>query len=331
VTGAQPALLCTLSESGRLGKDIAGRARIEILPLEERPFEEGEFKLRPLDSVRGRTIYVVQSLAGSPEAPVSQRLVRLLFLLFGLRDAGAARVVALIPYLSYARKDRRTQSRDPVNTRYVAQLLEATGVSGLVCLDVHNPAALDNAFRIPVDHLSALPMFVRHVADRLPADNLAVASPDVGGVKRAQIFREMLTKQIGREVDLVFVEKRRAQGVVSGGTVVGSVEGRTVIVLDDLCASGQTLIRAAGSLREAGAAAVHVAFTHAPLARGIEAVCNCAEIASVVTTDSAGPAVATHERLTELHVAPLYAEVVSRMVAGAPLAPLLHRWPPIGT
>src|SRR5690606_38433340 len=134
-----------------------------------------------------------------------------------------ARVVALIPYLSYARKDRRTQLRDPVNTRYVAQLLEATGVSSLVCLDVHNPAALDNAFRVPVDHLSALPMFVRHFADTLPKCDLAVASPDVGGVKRAQIFRELLTKQIGREIDLVFVEKRRAQKVVSGGTVVGAV------------------------------------------------------------------------------------------------------------
>ncbi len=131
--------LCALSESQQLASDIALRARVDTVPLEERLFEEGEFKLRPLDSVRGRTIFVVQSLAGSAAVPVPQRLVRLLFLLFGLRDAGAARIIALVPYLSYARKDRRTQLRDPVNTRYVAQLLEATGVSGLVCLDVHNP------------------------------------------------------------------------------------------------------------------------------------------------------------------------------------------------
>jgi ribose-phosphate pyrophosphokinase len=320
-----------LSESQKLGAEIAFRAGVDVLPLEERPFEEGEFKLRPLDSVRGRTVFVVQSLAGSKDAPVAQRLVRLLFLLFGLRDASAARVIALVPYLSFARKDRRTQLRDPVNTRYVAQLLEATGVSGLVCLDVHNPAALDNSFRIPMDHLSALPMFVRHFADRLPKGDLAVASPDVGGVKRAQIFRELLTKQIGRDVDLVFVEKRRAQGVVSGGTVVGDVAGRTVIVLDDLCASGQTLIRAAGSLRGAGAAAVHVAFTHAPLERGLLAVSNCEDIASVITTDSTAQPAAPAERLTELHVAPLFAEAVSRMIAGAPLAPLLHRWPPVGS
>lgn len=330
MTGTAPALLCWLSESQAFGADVASRAGIEVLPLEERPFEEGEFKLRPLDTVRGRTVFVAQSLAGSADAPVAQRLVRLLFLLLGLRDASAARVIALVPYLSFARKDRRTQPRDPVNTRYVAQLLEATGVSGLVCLDVHNPAALDNAFRIPVDHLTALPMFVRYIADQLPRGELAVASPDVGGVKRAQIFRELLARQLERDVDLVFVEKRRAQGVVSGGTVVGAVAGRTVIVLDDLCASGQTLIRAATSLRAAGAAAVHVAFTHAPLARGLAALSGCEEIASVITTDSVGQAVERSARLTELHVAPLFAEAVSRMIAGAPLAPLLHRWPPIG-
>jgi ribose-phosphate pyrophosphokinase len=326
-----PPLLCSLSESRELASEIATRARITVLPIEERPFEEGEFKLRPLDTVRGRTIFVVQTLAGSADAPVAQRLVRLLFLLFGLRDAGAARVIALLPYLTFARKDRRTQPRDPVNTRYVAQLLESTGVTSLVCLDVHNPAALDNSFRIPVDHLSALPMFVRHVAEHVPSDSLAVASPDVGGVKRAQIFREMLSRQIARDVDLVFIEKRRAQGVVSGGTVVGSVAGRSVIVLDDLCASGQTLIRAASALKSAGASAVHVAFTHAPLARGVAALAACESIDSILTTDSTGAAAIGHDRLTELHVAPLFAEAVSRMVSGAPLAPLLHRWPPIGS
>jgi ribose-phosphate pyrophosphokinase len=206
--GQPPALVCALSESRELASDISRRAGVGLAPIEERTFEEGEFKLRPLVSVRARTVFVVQSLAGSTEAPVAQRLIRLLFLLFGLRDAGASRVVALVPYLSYARKDRRTQLRDPVNTRYVAQLLETTALDRIVCLDVHNPAALDNAFRIPVDHLSAIPMFVRHFADRLPADEIAVASPDVGGVKRVQVFRELQESQLRREVELAFVEKR---------------------------------------------------------------------------------------------------------------------------
>lgn len=331
---ASPApLLFALGESAALAAEIGRYSGVELAPLEERTFEEGEFKLRPLVSVRGRTALVVESLAGSAEVPVAQRLIRLLFLLCGLRDAGASKTIALVPYLSYARKDRRTQPRDPVNTRYVAQLLEATGLEHLVTLDVHNPAALDNAFRIHVDHLSALPMFARHFAERFPDAAVAVASPDVGGIKRVQVFRELLQHELQREIELVFVEKRRSGGVVSGGTVVGDAAERTVVVLDDLCASGGTLIRAATALRAAGALAVHAAFTHAPLARGLAAVAAADAIAEVVLTDSVGFALhAEHasgsKRLTVLRVAPLLGEAVTRMLTGAPLTPLLQRWPP---
>ena len=189
-------LLFALSESHTLGVEIGRAAGLNLAPLEERPFEEGEFKLRPLISVRDRTVFVVQSLAGTNDVPVAQRFIRLLFLLFGLRDAGADRLIAIIPYLSYARKDRRTQPRDPVATRYVSQLLESASLDHLVCLDVHNPAALDNAFRIRVDHLSATTLFVRHFADRCARADIAVASPDVGGIKRVQIFRELLQAEL---------------------------------------------------------------------------------------------------------------------------------------
>jgi ribose-phosphate pyrophosphokinase len=327
-------MLFALSESHALGAAIARATRLELAPLEERSFEEGEFKLRPLVSVRDRTVFVVQSLAASTGAPVAQRLVRLLFLLFVLHDAGAARTIAFVPYLAFARKDRRTQVRDPVNARYVAQLLEATGMARLVALDVHNSAALDNAFRIPVDHLSALPMFVDHFAvhDSATAP-VVVASPDVGGVKRVQIFRELLERRLGHEVGLAFIEKRRASGVVSSGRVVGEVGGHDAIVLDDLCASGGTLIHAATALREAGARAVHVAFTHAPLARGLLALTACEAISQIVTTDSVGRDL--HEdlsscpgRISVLSIGPLFGEALARMLRGAPLAPLLESWPP---
>jgi ribose-phosphate pyrophosphokinase len=323
-----------LSESREFAACVAGEASLPLAALEERSIDGGEFKLRPLESVRGRTVFVVQSLAGNAPASVSDRFVRLLFLLNGLRDAGAERLIALIPYLAYARKDRRTQLRDPVNTRYVAQLLEASGIDRLIALDVHNPAALDNAFRIPVDHLSALPMFAdyfaRHFAD-LP---LVVASPDVGGIKRVQVFRELLEARLGREVELAFIEKRRAAGVVSGGTLVGLPPGQpTVIVLDDLCATGGTLIRAAQVCRGAGAAAVHVAVTHLPLEPGVQALLANEAIASIVATDSVGNALQhpapspAHGKLVTLSVCPLFGLAVQRLLAGKALAPLLRQWP----
>ncbi|HSD73512.1 MAG TPA: ribose-phosphate diphosphokinase [Steroidobacteraceae bacterium] len=324
-----------LSESRELAARVAAEAQLALASLEERSFDGGEFKLRPLESVRGRIAFVLQSLAGTAESSVSERFVRLLFLLNGLRDAGAERRIALVPYLAYARKDRRTQIRDPVHTRYVAQLIEASGVDRLVALDVHNPAALDNAFRIPVDHLSALPMFADHFARRVGDAPLAVASPDVGGIKRVQLFRELLEERLGREVELAFIEKRRAAGVVSGGTLVGMTANRpTVIVLDDLCATGGTLIRAASVCRAAGAAAVHVAVTHVPLASGVDALSRSEAISGIVATDSVG--IADHrqrsssvrDKLVTLSIAPLLGQAVRRMLTGKPLAPLLRRWPP---
>jgi ribose-phosphate pyrophosphokinase len=325
-------LLVALRESGTLGLAVSRAAGIELAPLEDRPFEAGEFKLRPLASVRERTVFAVQSLAESAEASVSQRFLRLLFLLFGLKDAGAARTIAIIPYLAFARKDRRTQARDPVTMRYVAQLLEATGVDRVVTLDVHNPAALENAFRIPVDHLSAIPMFVDHVAGQLGAADIAVASPDVGGVKRAQIFRELLERRLGRIVEFAFIEKRRAGATVSSGRVVGEVAGCEVIVLDDLCASGGTLRRAAVLLRAAGARTVRVAFTHAPLAAGLAALAADSAIEQIMLTDSVGLALqepsASVGKVHLLPVAPLLGQAVARMTGGVPLTPLLDRWPP---
>jgi ribose-phosphate pyrophosphokinase len=313
---------------------IAARAGLPVANIEERRFEGGEFKLRPLESVRGRAVFVLQSLSASAEFPIAERLVRLLFLLYGLRDAGASQRVALIPYLAYARKDRRTQLRDPINTRYVAQLFEASGIDRLIALDVHNPAALDNAFRVPVDHLTALPMMADHFARRLAGSALTVVSPDVGGIKRAQLFRELLQRRMTGEVELAFIEKRRAQDVVSTGALVGSGSGRNVILIDDLCASGGTLIRASDLCRRAGAAAVHVAVTHAPLAAGLKAVIETTSIATIVVSDSVGfpggwPAAASAAgaKLTVLSVAPLFGQALHRMLTHRPVAPLLERWP----
>jgi ribose-phosphate pyrophosphokinase len=317
-----------LSESHDLASAISGEALLPLAQLEERNFEDGEFKLRPLQSVRGRTVYVVQTLAGDANYSVADRLVRLMFLLNGLRDAGATQRIVLVPYLAYARKERRTQARDPVNTRYVARLLEASGADRVVALDVHSPAAFDNAFGIPTDHLSALPMMADYFATRLGSAAVTVVSPDVGGIKRAQLFQELLEQVCGRAVELAFVEKRRALGRVNTGRIVGAMEGRLALVVDDLCATGGTLIRAAEKCRNAGALDVYAAVTHAPVRAGLEAAAGAEAIREVLVTDSVGarnPA----KKIHTLSIAPLFGEVIRRMARGAPIAPLLTQWPPV--
>jgi len=320
-----------LTESAELGRATCTEAGLELSTLEERVFDGGEFKLRPLTSVRNRTAYVFQSLAGSPRASIADSFVRLLFLLNGLRDAGATRRIALIPYLAYARKDRRTQLRDPVNTRYVAQLLEASGADRVIALDVHNPAALDNAFRIPVDHLTALPMMADRIASRLGSAMLVVVSPDIGGIKRAQMFQEILEERVGHPIELALLEKRRASGKVVTGRLIGDVAGREAIIVDDLCATGGTLIRAADKCREAGATAVHVAVSHTPLPEGLAAVLAAASVTTVLATDSVGSqlarAPALQQKLVILPIAALFGQAVRRISSGKPIAPLLTRWP----
>ena len=321
-----------LREIRDLASSVCRAAGMSLAPLEEQEFEGGEFKLRPLESVRDRTAFVLQCLAGTAAAPVAERMLKLLLLLHGLRDAGAGRRIALLPYLTFTRQDRRTQLRDPINTRYIAQLLESAGVDRIVTLDVHNTAALDNSFRIPVDHLSAAPMMVHHFSTRLPAGKPTVVSPDVGGIKRAQIFRELLVSRIEQEVDLAFFEKRRAASAPSAHTLVGEVKDRTVILVDDLCATGNTLMRAAEVCKRAGAAAVYVAVTHTPLSSGLAAVLADININGVVTTDSVGfhcgpSALAAAEKLTVLSIAPLFGHAVERLSSGKPIAPLLELWP----
>ena len=241
---------CTLAPALALALDET------LAPHEDRAFEDGEHKWRPLTDPRGQDAYVVASLHGGPAESPHDKLVRLLMFVATLRDHGAARVTAVVPYLAYARKDRRTKPFDPLALRYVAQLFEAVGTDQLIVLEPHDVGAFQNAFRRPVQALSAHPAFDA-VVDELAArtkGGLAVASPDPGGVKRAQLWRESLETRLGRPVGFAMVDKRRSGGVVSSlRLVAGEVAGATVLLLDDLIASGETMQRAAAALREAGA------------------------------------------------------------------------------
>jgi ribose-phosphate pyrophosphokinase len=271
------------------GERVAASLGLRLGQLEERSFADGEHKTRPLENVRGGDVYVLHSLYGDAEQSVNDKLVRMLFLIGALKDAGAVRVSAVVPYLCYARKDRRTKSRDPVSTRYVARLFESVGADRVMTLDVHNLAAYENAFRIPNEHLLARPLLVDALRTRLVADPITpvtVLSPDLGGIKRAESFREALEARIGRPVDNAFVEKYRSADVLSGGRLVGDVTGRQVVMLDDLIASGSTLVRAAQACRTAGAAAVFAVASHGAFAANAARVLAAANFAALIVTDT---------------------------------------------
>jgi len=322
----QPLCLFALHASAKLGAAVAAALDRPLAVHEEREFEDGEHKTRSLEAVRGADVFVLQSLHGEAEQSVNDQLCRLLFFIGALKDSGAARVTAVAPYLCYSRKDRRTKPNDPVTTRYVASLFEAVGTDAIVTLDVHNPAAFENAFRRPTVALTAAPLFVEYVKAR--ADHpLCVVSPDPGGTKRADIFREALEAALGRPVGKAFVDKRRSAGLVSGDLLVGEVEGVTALIIDDLISTGGTLVRAAHALRKAGANRVVALVTHGLFTPGAESALADPALDRIIVTDTV-PAFrfkgeTARAKVETLAAAPLLAEAIRRLHSGETLTDLL--------
>lgn len=318
--------LFALEASRAYGERIAARLGQALAPHEEREFEDGEHKTRPLVSVRDADVFVVQSLYADAAQSVNDKLCRLLFFLGALRDASAARVTAVLPYLCYARKDRRTKPRDPLATRYVAALFEAVGIDRVVTLDVHNLAAFQNAFRCVAEHLEARPLLVAHFAPLLRDEDVVVLSPDAGGIKRADAFRQALAQALRRPVPFGFMEKQRSGGVVSGEALFADVRGRSVLIVDDLIGTGTTVLRAARAARAQGARSVRVAAAHGLFLGAAGTVLADDALDRVAVTDTVppfrlDPALAAR-KLDVVDAAGLFAEAIRRIHEGGSLVEL---------
>jgi ribose-phosphate pyrophosphokinase len=323
MTDTRSAQVFALSGSRDLGGALARAMGCKVGQHEERNFEDGEHKARPLESVWGHDVYVVHSLFGDGDQTANDKLCRLVFFCGAVRDAGARSVTAVCPYLCYARKDRKTKDFDPVTTRYVAGMLESVGVDAVVTLEVHNLAAFQNAFRCRTLHLDAhdplIDALLAHVGDA----PLTVLSPDAGGTKRAEAFRERLAARTGATVAGGFMEKYRSEGVVSGETLVGEVSGRTVVILDDLIASGGTMRRTAQAAQAQGAAGVIAAAAHGLFVGKAAGVFADPVFDAVLITDSVPPfrldGTNALDRIEVVPVGETIGETLRRWQAGEPL------------
>lgn len=306
--------LFALHGSEALGGRVARHLEIPLSVHEEREFEDGEHKVRPLQRVAGHHAFVVHALHGDETASPNDRLCRLLFFVAALKDAGADRVTALVPYLCYARKDRRTKPYDPVTHRYVAALFEAVGTHSVVTLDVHNVAAFENAFRCPTRHLEPGQLFARHLAPLAQDRTVVVLAPDAGAAKRAESLRQHLEGLLHRPVGRAMMEKARSEGVVSGDALYGDVAGACVVVADDIIATGTTMLRAAAACRRAGAQALYAVASHGLFRTGTAALADEGGFDRVIVTDSVPNCRATGaglgDQLTVLDCSRLFADAV---------------------
>lgn len=327
-SGTAEIALFALRSGRAFGQRVAEELGVRLAEHEERDFEWGQHKARPLESVRGKDVFVVHSLHGDAEQSTNDKLCRLLFFLGALRDADAGRVTAVAPFLCYSRKEVKTKPRDPVTTRYVAALFEAVGVDRVVTLEVHNPAAFQNAFRCRTEHLEAHALFAAFFAERFADRELVVVSPDVGGIKRADRYRRALERRLGRPLADGFVEKHRSAGVVSGERIVGEMAGRSVVLVDDMISAGTTLARASEACRKAGAREVMAAVAHGAFVPAASRVLADAPLQRIVVLDHIPPAALepslVEAKLTLLDGAGLVGEAIRRMHGGGSLVALLE-------
>lgn len=301
-------LLYSLDCGSSLALELSRALEEPLAGHEERRFDDGERKWRPLTDPRGQDVYVLGSLHGDLDDSPHDKVFRLLSMCSTLRAHAAARVTAVIPYLAYARKDARTQPHDPLGTQLVARLLEAAGCDQVMVFEPHHAGACENAFRVPMLAIDAAPAFdavVCALSDRtrpapLPPgvagqahmhpSPLVVASPDPGGVKRVLRWREHLERLLSRTVGFAMVDKRRGLGLVSSAHLVaGDVAGATVLLRDDLIASAGTLAQAAVALRHAGATQVHALAAHGLFVGHADRVLADAPLDSLIVTDSVPP------------------------------------------
>lgn len=316
---AEPTLIFGLDDPHGLAAAIAACVEGEVGAIELRDFADGEFKIRPLVDPYGRRACVVAGLYADARRSPQDRLCMLIFLVAALRDHGAVSVDVIAPYLPFARKDRRTQPHDPASLRYLAQCLEAAGATSMIALEPHNPAAFDNAFRIRAcatpAHRALLDAAIAATGDQA----LVLASPDPGGIRRAQLWREAIEARTHRRAGFAMLDKRRRADAIDGAlTVCGDVRDACVLVIDDLIATGATLARACRAFACSGARRVIVAAAHAQFLDRAADLLDAAGVDALLVSDSLPSArLAGHrlrERLTVVSAAPSLAALLNPRV-----------------
>jgi ribose-phosphate pyrophosphokinase len=321
-------VLFALSRMRGLSERVARKLGLTVAPHEERRFDDGERKIRPLVGVRERDVYVFADLAASGGESVNDKLLELLFFIGALKTSAARRVTVIAPYLCYARKERQTKPRDPVSMRYLAQMFEAVGCDGVVTVAAHDLAAFQNAFRCRSEHLDLHALFARALAPRLSGKDVAVVSPDPGGEKRAELFRETLERVLSRDVGKGLVDKKRSMGKVTGELFAGEVSGRTVVIVDDMIGTGGTMIRAAHACRRNGAQEAIALAAHGLFSRGAEELLQNPLVDEIWVADGLPlPPLAADLKAGRLHVvavAGLLGDVVQALHSGGSVNDLLE-------
>ena len=289
---------CTQSES--LGKTIADHFGIEIGQVNFSRYSDGEFQPSFEESVRGARIFIVGSTH-----PSSENLMEMLLMLDAAKRASARHITAVMPYFGWARQDRKDKPRVPIGAKLIAKLLESAGATRIITMDLHADQ-IQGFFEKPVDHLFASTIFLPYI-NSLKLSDLTIASPDMGGSKRAYAYSKFLSSDV-----VICYKQREKANIISHMELIGNVEGKNVILVDDMVDTAGTLTKAADLMKERGAISVRAICTHALLSGNAYEKIEGSQLEELIVTDSIPPKV-SHPKVKVLSCAPLFAEVMKNV------------------
>jgi ribose-phosphate pyrophosphokinase len=297
--------ILTCNSNRPLAEAISAYLKLPLTKASVRRFSDMEIFVEIQENVRGEDVFIIQSTS----YPANDNLMELLVTLDALKRGSARRATAVIPYYGYARQDRKSGPRTPISAKLVANLITVAGADRVLTLDLH-AGQIQGFFDIPTDNLFAAPVFIKDIRERHDGKDLCIVSPDVGGVVRARAIAKRL------DADLAIIDKRRERaGVSEVMNIIGDVEGRKCILVDDIVDSAGTLCNAAEALIEAKAASVSAYVTHGVLSGGAVTRVVTSPLSELVTTDSivATEAMRVARNIRQLSIAPLMAEAISRI------------------
>ncbi|MDO9265973.1 MAG: ribose-phosphate pyrophosphokinase [Sulfurimonas sp.] len=288
------------SASTEFAKEICQILDVPLAKADVKKFSDGEISIQISESVRGRDVFIVQSTG----APSNDNLMELLIMTDALRRSSSSSITAVVPYYGYARQDRKAAPRVPITARLVADMYQAAGIDRVVTIDLH-AGQIQGFFNIPVDNLYGSVTFETYIRSK-NLKNPVIASPDIGGVARARYFASRMG------LEMVIVDKRREKANESEVmNIIGNVEGKDVIMIDDMVDTAGTMIKAATALKNKGAASVMACATHAVLSGKAYENLENGELDELIVTNTLESK--PHDKIIVLTVAPLFAEVIRRV------------------
>tara|TARA_B100001250_G_C19744112_1_gene764431 strand:- start:377 stop:1309 length:933 start_codon:yes stop_codon:yes gene_type:complete len=295
-----PAKIFACTQSEVLGKDIADHFGIEIGKVNFSRYSDGEFQPSFEESVRGARIFIIGSTH-----PSSENLMEMLLMLDAAKRASARHITAVMPYFGWARQDRKDKPRVPIGAKLIAKLLESAGATRIITMDLHADQ-IQGFFEKPVDHLFASTIFLPYI-NSLKLSNLTIASPDMGGSKRAYAYSKFLSSDV-----VICYKQREKANIISHMELIGNVEGKNVILVDDMVDTAGTLTKAADLMKERGAISVRSICTHALLSGNAYEKIEGSQLEELIVTDSIYPKV-SHPKVKVLSCAPLFSEVMKNV------------------